>query len=290
MPRSGTNLIRRIIGSHSDIAIPTAEFAFFRDYSSGKSVRQILTKEKLGKWGVEFSDLYEQPPSQVYITVLRRYAANKGKGISGEKTPLNEFYLGLAEDWLRDYELKCIVMMRNPLDVVASYKFIPSGHGKKEKDAELVQRSARNWHRSITLGLAKRFARPHNYYLLKYEDLVADPHKKARELCDFIGVEFEESRMLSLADYAEHKDNTSFERQENLQQTYRVYQPESRKRYLSEEETSVVREICGELAWAVGYEDENFAPADRTMSDHGNAATNPQLKKFRRWSKHLFSQ
>lgn len=289
MPRSGTNLTRRIVGSHSNIAIPTAEFQFFREYRLGKNVQQILANEKLQNWGVEFTDLYAQSPSQVYLAVLSRYAEKVGKKIPGEKSPRNEFYLDLAEEWLKDRQLKCIIMMRNPLDVVASYKFIPGAQGKKEKDTGLVARSAQEWRRSIILGLAKQYARPKDYFLLKYEDLVADPHAHTRALCDFIGVEFEASRMLSFTDFAEHKDNTSFERQENLQQTYRVYQPDSRKHFLSEDETSVVREICGELAWAVGYQDENFVPADHTMPEFVSGVTKPPLKKLRRWSKNLFS-
>lgn len=35
MPRSGTNLVRRIVGSHSEIAIPSAEFVFLEKYSWG---------------------------------------------------------------------------------------------------------------------------------------------------------------------------------------------------------------------------------------------------------------
>lgn len=289
MPRSGTNLTRRIVGSHSSIAIPTAEFQFFREYRQGKSVRQILANEKLQDWGVEFSDLYEQPPSQVYVTVLSRYAEKVGKKISGEKSPRNEFYLDLAEEWLENLQFKCIIMMRNPLDVVASYKFIPGAQGKKEKDTGLVYRSAQEWLRSITIALAKRYAKPESYFLLRYEDLVAGPHAQTRALCDFIGVDFEESRMLSLSDFAEHKDNTSFGQQQNIQQTYRVYQPESRKHFLSDDEIMVVQDVCGELAWAVGYQDESFEPVNCRTRERESAMTKPQLNKLRRWSRSLFS-
>jgi len=288
MPRSGTNLTRRIVGSHSDIAIPTAEFQFFRDYRQGKTIRQILANEKLQSWGVEFADLYEQAPSQVYLAVLTRYAEKLGKTIAGEKTPRNEFYLDLAEEWLKGSQLKCIIMMRNPIDVCASYKFIPGAQGKNEKDAGLVYRSAHEWVRSITVALAKRYARPQNYFLLRYEDLVADPHAQTRALCEFLGVDFEESRMLSLADFSGHKDNTSFGQEQNLQQTYRIYRPESRKQFLSNDETMVVRDVCGELAWAVGYQDEIFMPADREAPGDGVATKKHQINKLRRWSRSLF--
>ena len=40
--RSGTNLVRRVIGSHSKIAIPPGEFNFFSKYNNGKTVKEIL--------------------------------------------------------------------------------------------------------------------------------------------------------------------------------------------------------------------------------------------------------
>jgi len=49
MPRSGTNLARRLIGSHSMIAMPTVEFNFFFKMAAGQSVKQILEDPKLRK-------------------------------------------------------------------------------------------------------------------------------------------------------------------------------------------------------------------------------------------------
>lgn len=289
MPRSGTNLVRRIIGSHSRIAIPTQEFQFFRDYTQGKTVRQILAKEKLQGWDIDSSDLYEQSPPDVYVSVLQRYARKTGKEIPGEKSPRNEFYLDLVEDWLKSFDFRCIIMMRNPVDVVASYKFLPAAHGKKEQESGLAVQSAVDWCRSVSLALAKSRIKPRNYYLLKFEDLVSDPRKKTKELCDFIDVEFEEARMLSFSDFSKHKDNTSFAEQDNLQQTDRVYQPGSRKQFLSAHEISTVEEICGELAWALGYDEENFLPSHGPSAEDESAITKPARNRLRRWSKNLFT-
>lgn len=291
MPRSGTNLTRRIVGSHSNIAIPTAEFHFLKGHAQGRTVRQILSNERLQDWGIDYADLYDQSPPQVYVTVLRRYASKKGKEIFGEKSPGNEFYLYLAEHWLKDFELKCIIMMRNPLDVIASYKFIPSARGSNEGDPSLIARTARDWCRSVTLGLARSYAQPRNYLLLRYEDLVSDPLAKAQELCNFIGISFEESRMLSLADFSEHKDNTSFAKQDNLNQTYRVYRPDSRKRFLSADEVSTICNMCGEVAWAVGYNDENLTPSSQYSSRRQASDLELTIRnKIARWSRSLFSQ
>jgi hypothetical protein len=134
------------------------------------------------------------------------------------------------------------------------------------------------------------YARPQNYLLLKYEDLVSDPNGKTKKLCDFIGVDFEERRMLSFSDFANHKDNTSFAQLDNLQQSYRVYRPDSRKRFLDAEERAIVRDFCGELAWAVGYDDEAFATAHEVASRERFTSLEPIKSKLYRWSRNLLQQ
>jgi hypothetical protein len=167
---------------------------------------------------------------------------------------------------------------------------MPSAHGKNEADAGLVPRAARDWYRSISLSLARVYARPQNYLLLKYEDLVSDPNGKTKKLCDFIGVDFEEDRMLSFSDFAHHKDNTSFAQLDNLQQSYRVYRPDSRKQFLDAEEHAIVRDFCGELAWAVGYDDEAFATAHDVAPSERFTSLEPIKSKLYRWSKNLLQQ
>jgi hypothetical protein len=95
--------------------------------------------------------------------------------------------------------------------------------------------------------------------------------------------------MLSLADFSEHKDNTSFAEQDNLQQAYRVYKPASRKQYLSADDMSVVRDICGELAWAVGYEDDNLVPSYEAAPKQPWDFESIKTRIFR-WSKHFVPQ
>ena len=261
MPRSGTNLARKLIGSHSMIAIPPAEFQFFKNHNLGKSVQQILSNKRLADWQVDFSDLYETAPQNVYIDVLQRYAKNIGKSIPGEKSPHNEFYLETIEEWLQDFDLKFVHMLRNPIDVIASYKHKPFGSTIEDDKIDWVNNIAHHWLRSASIGLARAHSHPNQYMVIKFENLTSTPADVTRGLCEFIGVEFEEERMLNLSDYAGHKDNTSFtgdmaQSEENKQ----VYRPASRKQHLTNNELELIGKICGEMAWALGYIDENFHP------------------------------
>lgn len=260
VPRSGTNLARRIVGSHSRIAIPPAEFHFFRRYSNGNNVSQILANKRLAQWGVDFSDLYAQPARKAYVEVLRRYARKVNKEIPGEKSPLSEFFYPLIEEWLADFQVKYIHLVCNPINVIASHKFAPFRDKERGRtDLPLIISLATNWRRSVAIGLARAALKPETYYVLKYEDLTANPRPTIEALCDFMAVEYEEGNMLTLADFATHGDNTSFSGGEGKSSdSPSVHETEDRKSYLTEEEIRIISGECGELAQAIGYADDSL--------------------------------
>ena len=258
--RSGTNLVRRIIGSHSKIAIPPGEFNFFSKYTKGKTVEEILKNPRLNKWNINFSDLRNLDHREVFIQSLQRYADKIGKEIPGEKTPFNEFYYDIFKEWLKNFDLKFIHLVRNPFDVMASYKHFQRVKNKQNYNIRNISRHIINWQRSVSMGLARAYMFPSLYYLLKYEDIAFDPESRTREICSFLGVDFEKERLLNFSDYAGHKDNTSFP--ENDLEKHRVYntirRPESRKHHLDKSEIQQIVTICGELANALGYNDPGF--------------------------------
>jgi hypothetical protein len=270
MPRSGTNLTRRIIGSHSKIALPPVELNFFRQHARGKSIREIFSDEKFKTLNVDVSDLYPKSYRDAFVGAVVRYAESVGKEIPGEKTPLNEFFYETILDWLHGFEVKFVHLVRNPHDVMASFKYAPFLEEKRNERFSSLDMAAtcRNWSRSVALGLARARFRPENYYLIRYEDLAAEPARVSQELCNFLGVTFEKERMLSLVDYRGHGNNTSFSAANGQQPTGQtIHKPMSRKQHLSPDERRIVNESCGELARAIGYEDSGFetSPPERVI-------------------------
>lgn len=260
VPRSGTNLVRRIIGSHSEIAVPPAEFQFLGQYAKGKSVTEILANKRLKRWDIDLSDLCSRGHREAFICALVRYAEHVGKTIPCDKSPLNEFYYDIAQEWVNGAELKFVHMVRNPFDVMASYKHSTIRGDDRYKAYPGILAHCRNWNRSVSMGLARAHYNPQGYYLLKYEDLAIDPVRITSELCSFLGVGFEKERMLSLADYAGHRDNTSFPQEHSRQhESYAaIRQPKSEKHLLTTSELHTVSSICGELAKALGYGDGDY--------------------------------
>jgi len=289
LPRSGTNLVRRIIGSHSKIAIPPVELKFLPKYGQGKSVAEILSDEDfVRRFGVDVSDLHPWGHQEAYVEALARYAASVDKEIPGEKTPRNEFYYDRIQAWLAGFELKFIHLVRNPFDMIASLKHAPFRGNKRGQDFTDVEvyRQANDWSRSVSFGLARARFAPEHYFLLKYEDLAARPVELSQELCNFIGVDFEQERMLNLADYAGHKDNTSFAQGTAGadEKVGRVYAPESRKGKLTEAEIRVVSAICGELAWAMGYDDQDFQqPRSLSSIWHVSQTAKQIARRYHLW-------
>jgi hypothetical protein len=259
MARSGTNLVRRIIGSHSTIAIPPAEFDFLGRVARGVPLETIFSNPRLQSWGIVLDDLVAMPPPQAYLEALRRYARFNEKLHFGEKTPLNELHTNLVDQWFSNIEVKLVQMVRNPLDAAASRKKQRMNRGSSEVLSVNLDDLASYWQRSVTIGLARQFRNPERHKVVRYEDLTQKPAETTQSICDFLGVEFEEQRMLSLEDYAKNKDNSSFSPEGvEGESSGRVYRPTSRREHLRPYELRRLGELCGELAWALGYEDELF--------------------------------
>lgn len=266
MPRSGTTLIETIIGSHSRISIPPGDYPFAEQYARGLSVRRIFdilqSKRTWELWEhQDFDALLDKSHGHAFRQSLIDYSASIGKDIPGSKAPYSEFFFETYQSWLYDDDVKFVHIVRNPFDVMASLKH---SHIHKNLRAfeDTMEKQARNWLRSTTLGLARRVSHPGSYYMLGYEAFVEDPRQSVVDLCRFIDVPPEEERMLNRADYGYHDTNSSFSgsAQECGEQSDYVYRSATRKPFLDEQQVDLIRRICGEAAHAVGYVDDDFRP------------------------------
>ena len=276
MYRSGTTLAETIIGSHRDISIPPRDFTFFNHYERGKSLKGIYEDlEKRDIWrrwkeeidrksggsstaSPDFSRFFNGSAEKAYVDTLVYYADTVGKKIPGVKCPQNEFYYETIRKWLSEYECKFVHLVRNPFDMVASFQHSAYYNDATKRNPENIAVHARNWCRSVSLGLARAFYDPATYYFIRYEDLATQPAITTQALCNFLGVDFDEKRMLNAEDFSYYGANTSFENQARVHSSEYVRVPKSRKGHLKDRERDVIRTICGELAQAVGYKDEDF--------------------------------
>lgn len=263
MPRSGTNLMRRIVGSHSQIGIPPVELNFFRQLSQGLGVREILADRKFSqRYELDTGDLRDEPPETVYRELMTRYARHLDKPVAGDKSPRNEFYYRELCRFLPDADVRVVHMVRNPFDMIASYKNAPFRGGNAAKDVNAVAAMAHEWLRSATLAAARTVAQPDRYLMVRFEDLTDDTPAVAGRICHMLEVDCEEQRMVELADYEGTADNTSFkESRPKGKDQPKIKKLDSRKERLTNQDIEHVGRICGEVALALGYEDPDLCEA-----------------------------
>ena len=226
MQRSGTSLMRAIVGSHPDIAIfewdlPLWTYFFdrFRNLDLTNSVPlaelidEIFSHEKikachvtLNRSAVEMR-ISEQADRDitcglVFKCFLEEYAHRIGKPRWGLKTPHNEFY---ADKIFTAYpNARMVQMIRDPRDVAVSYKSYNNGSWYYSPKAHIDK-----WKKSIELSQENSYRYKGRYLCVRYEDLVKNPEKTIRGVCGTLDIEFRYS-MLDMDGQLGWKGNNSF--------------------------------------------------------------------------------
>jgi hypothetical protein len=232
-PRSGTTLTARILGRHSRIFMP-GETHFFDDiYSRRHELGDLANAESRRNVIDRLSTLYgryDETSDQQRIERLLKTGADTlttcltykamfsrfmelqmkqfGKKRWGNNVPKDIFHV---EDILSFYrEAKFIVCVRDVRDFLLSYKNKWRTTG--ETNADRVRRlyhpiiTSLLWRATVAqISRLRDLVRTENVLILKYENLVYDAEKAARELCQFLGEDFEPD-MLNI-----DAENSSFE-------------------------------------------------------------------------------
>jgi Sulfotransferase family len=274
--RSGTSLMRRLIGSHSQVAMPPTDFDYFkRIMDPGGPVADraafaarteaFLAAGKVRMWHLDEAAVRraaaetEPTDKALFLLVLHQYREQAGKSRIAQKTPHLEEHVAVLDEWFGE-GYRFVHLVRHPVDCFASNLFYAG-----RRRTVYLHGWASRWVDSVTVALRRSFTHRATHRLVRYEDLVADPELVLAEICRFTGLAFERERMLSMSDF-DQKDNSSF----SAVADERVYEQKVRKRddvdrsrRISEAELAAVRRLCGPLAHLVGYELERglLAPA-----------------------------
>lgn len=201
MGRSGTTLLRLMIDSHPQIAIPP-ETQFIstldRNCDCEGFIRHVTTHRRWPDFHLDrdaFADLVRSLPdfsiTEGLRAFYRAYSWRFGKMRWGDKTP------GYAEHMLRIAELlpesHFVHIIRDGRDSAVSYRGLWFG-----PRSNLVAH-AEMWRKRIRLARshATRFGLP--YMEIRYEALVTGPEAELKRICAFIGTDF----CASMLDYHE---------------------------------------------------------------------------------------
>lgn len=199
MPRSGTTLVSNILSRHSQVYISPETHFVAHDWRINNKLDLAVraNRDKVidgfirGDWFDTLKIDHEELRSRfrdddqctfpaIFHFILQVQSQRLGKPITGEKTPGHYEHVHTLLQWFPD--ARVIFMMRDPRAVSASTIDTPFG-------SRFINFHARRWTRANEV--LKSHHGDRRVYLLRYEDLVGEPNRKVKDLCDFVGIEFE---------------------------------------------------------------------------------------------------
>jgi hypothetical protein len=201
VPRSGTTLLRLMLDTHPDLAIPP-ETGFVLDAhelrgKDGDLRKQLFatltsfhTWRRMGVSDTALGDrLANIEPFDVAEGVrafYRLYAERFRKNRWGDKTPVYRLHLRELEELLP--EARFIHLIRDGRDVALSVRGLWFAPGDD------IETLARDWSAGISATRAQG-SRCTGYIEVRFEDLVLDPEPPLRRICELSRLAFEPSML-----------------------------------------------------------------------------------------------
>jgi len=221
--RSGTTMLGRVLGGHPEV-FTFNELHFFEQlWNAGREPEPIghkpavtlaanlltiqrdgyFAKRNPGAYLDEAGTLVDAiaspiTPPRVFATFMENEAARHGKAIGCDQTPRNLYYL---HELLELYpDARAVVIVRDPRDVLLSQK---NRWKRRRLGAEGTPRfnALRTWagYHPITISLlwrsgvraGDRLADHGRLTPVRFEDLLAEPEKQVRMLCDRLDIPFD---------------------------------------------------------------------------------------------------
>jgi hypothetical protein len=200
--RSGTTLLRMMLDSHPEVAIPLdttglwaraerrlSEFGpLEEDANRRRLIESLLAEERIRLWQVPLSvdEVISASSRPGYPGVIEgfhlAYAHSKGKSRWGDKDPGNMVRLPSVLGWFPDARVVHIV--RDGRDACLSLL-------KQSFGGDDLLRCAEQWREQV--GWVRQIGRilgEERYHELRYEDLVEDPEAVLRPLARFLDLEW----------------------------------------------------------------------------------------------------
>ncbi len=175
-PRCGSTLLRMLLDSHSQIRAPQEMYLRLL----AVRVPKALAAPAMASLDLDARELEHL----LWDRVMHRELVRSGKQIIADKTPFNAHaWERLVECWP---QARFVYLLRNPVAIIDSLARLIKSEVRVTRSIEKEEREVLNHARAVN---AARLAMPG--HTLRYEDLVADPECVTRDLCSFVGVDWE---------------------------------------------------------------------------------------------------
>lgn len=222
--RSGTTMMGRVLGQHSDVHT-FGELHFFEQQASARDIAErpewdqeraiallerLITTERDGFFEAVQTGRYREDalamiesagrrdPVALYESYLTAETKRNGKAIPCEQTPR---YLFFVRELLETFpQARVLNLVRDPRDVLLSQK--NKWKRRKLGASNIPRREAlrawANYHPVVisklwasAVGVAGALDDDPRFMSLKFEDLMADPEARVRDICDHVGIKYE---------------------------------------------------------------------------------------------------
>jgi hypothetical protein len=282
--RSGTTLLKAMLDAHSQLAIPSESYFIPQLWDRHGArpdrtafVDDLRRLERVESWGVDPDAVGLRLPvrptfSEAVQTIFTLYAEARGKPRFGDKTPLYMQHLDVVDRAFptaqyvhivrdgRDAALSLLAMKRRPRFNLTR----PRGLGD----------FACAWRREVRA--AQRFGRVHPYLELRYEDLVAEPEARLRDVCAFLQLEYEPGML----EYHRREDPALYADHPRLAQAP-VRDARSWRAEMNAEDSELFEALAGDLLAELGYERAHPRPGRRARAAAERVAYSARLAAWR---------
>jgi hypothetical protein len=263
--RSGTTLLRAMLDSHPEMAVPDeSHFVVTMGLRRSHYERNaeldvnLFLSDLLDHFGFQRWDLPPQvvaasftasPPTSLpdaFRRVFALYAHSQGKSRYGDKTPGYVMSMRLLADLLPDSRF--VHVIRDGRNVALSY--LEGGWGP-----ETLAGNAVFWKRFVRHGRKEgRRLGVERYCEMRYEALLEDPESELRTLCRFLDLEFHDGMLR----YFERADTLLVTPRDH--ETHRaLHLPPTKglrdwRREMSRDQVVLFEALAGDLLGELGYE------------------------------------
>ena len=291
--RSGTTLVRLMLDSHPELAIPGETHwlpKLIKRQERGKHSADDLTDlivdhKRWGDFHLDGEELRRRiraiepvNAADAIRAFYMLYAEREGKTRYGDKTP------GYVKEMVRIErvlpEARFVHIIRDGRDVALS-------HLRMNWGPESFGESARLWRNRIRKARKMAPKVPH-YTEIRFEDLVADSERVLRHVCDFIELEFDPVML----EYHERAEERLSEKARELPRKNRPPQPAAARleshrlakepprsdrvgmwrERMTEEQVAEYEAVAGDMLVSLGYELGTDAGVERAREKGHDAA------------------
>jgi hypothetical protein len=254
--RSGTTLLRVMLDRNTTLAIPYESFFVLPlAHRHGRRPRLDAFLDDVGRfpqlreWGIAPDDVRPRlregmTTGEAIAAVFEVYADQHGKRRWGDKTPLYMQSLPLLERLFPD--AAWVHLVRDGRDAALSFLALPEGFsGKTWAQPRTAAQFAARWRTEI---LAAR--RLEGRYLeLRYEDLVAEPERELRRVCERASLPWEPEML----------DHTGVSEVAQMPEHRNIAKPPTAglrdwRTEMSREDALAFEAVAGDVLRSAGYE------------------------------------